>query len=108
MDGRCEVGEGEEVVELPQLWRRADGRHVVRLRNGRRALAAAMGPGGGGRGRGGRRRGAAVLGRLVPGGAVPRLGERGGAGDDVQQPSDVRHRLLLRRVLLCKEAVGLS
>lgn len=110
MDGRCEVGEGEEVVELPQLWRRADGRHVVRLRYRWRALAAvaAMGSGGGGRRRGGRRRGAAVLGRLVPGGAFPGLGERGGAGDDVQQPADVRHRLLLRRVLLCKEAVGLS
>jgi hypothetical protein len=41
-----------------------------------------------------------VLGGLVLGGAVARLGERGGAGDDVQQPADVRHRLLLRRVVL--------
>jgi hypothetical protein len=37
----------------------------------------------------------------VLGGAVARLGERGGAGDDVQQPADVRHRLLLSRVVLC-------
>ena len=111
MDGRGEVGEGEEVVELPQLRRRADGRHVVRLRYRRRALdraAAAIGPSGGGRGRGGRRRGAPVPGRLVLGGAVPGLGERGGAGDDVQQTADVRHRLLLRRVLLCKQAGGLN
>ena len=108
VDGRGEVGEGEEVVELPQLRRRADGRHVVRLRYRRRALdraAPAIGPSRGGRGR---RRGAPVPGRLVLGGAVPGLGERGGAGDDVQQPADVRHRLLLCRVLLCKQADGLN
>lgn len=107
VDGRGEMGEGEEVVELPQLRRRPDGGHVVRLRYRRRrgGLAAdgAMGPGRGGRGR---RRGTAVLGRPVLGGAVPGLGERGGAGEDVQQPADVRLRLLRRRVLLCRQAVG--
>lgn len=105
VDGRGEMREGEEVVELPQLGRRADGGHVVRLRYRRRrgGLAAdgAMGPG-----RGGRRRGTAVLGRPVLGGAVPGLGERGGAGEDVQQPAHVRLRLLRRRVLLCRQAVG--
>ena len=110
MDGRGEMREGEEVVELPQPRRRPDGGHVVRLRYRRRGLAAddAMGPGRGGCGRGGRCRRAPVLGRLVLGGAVPGLGERGGAGEDVQQPADVRLRLLRRRVLLCKQAVGLN
>lgn len=98
VDGRGEMREGEEVVELPQLRRRPDGGHVVRLRYRRRrgGLAAdgAMGPG---------RRGTAVLGRPVLGGAVPGLGERGGAGEDVQQAAHVRLRLLRRRVLLCKQ-----
>jgi hypothetical protein len=93
--GWCKVGEGEEVVELPELGTRADGRHVVRLRYRRRRGRTAMArPGGGRRGRRRRRRRPPVLGGLV-------LGERGGAGDDVQQPADVRHRLLLRRVVLC-------
>lgn len=105
VEGRGEVGEGEEVVELGELGRRADGRHVVRLRyRGRLAAADAIGPGGGGgRGRGrGRGRGGAlrVLGRGL---VLLRLGEGGGAGDDVQQPANVRHRGLLRRVLLCTE-----
>lgn len=110
MDRRGEMGEGEEVVELPQLRGRPDGGHVVRLRYRRRRLAAdaAMGSGRGGSGRGGRRSGAPVLRRLVLAGAVPGLGERGGAGDDVQQPADVRLRLLRRRILLCRQAVWLN
>ncbi len=49
VDGRGEVGEGEEVVELAQPGRRTDGRHVVRLRYRRRlGGAGAMGVGGGG------------------------------------------------------------
>lgn len=110
VDGRSEMCEGEEVVELPQLRRRPDGSHVVRLRYGRRGLAAddAMGPGRDRCRRGGRCRGPPVLRRPVLGGAVPGLGERCGAGEDVQQPADVRLRLLRRRVLLCRHAVGLN
>lgn len=86
------MGEGEEVVELPQLGRRvhwllaAAGDHGA----GRPGLIGGLG----GRICGGRGRGL-LLGLLDP--------ERSGAGDDVEQPADVRDGELLR-VLLFDDA----
>lgn len=106
MEGRGEVGEGEELVELSQLRRRVH-RLLSSTASGANAAAAAGGrPGGlGGVGRrrrgrwrwriGRRRRCGLLLGRTLP------RPERGGAGDDVEQPPHVRHGELLR-VALCR------
>jgi hypothetical protein len=91
VDRRREVGEGEEVVELPQLRRRVHGL----------LAAAASGHGAGRPGLGGRIGGGR---RLLLGLPDP---ERGGARDDVEQPTDVRDGELLC-VLLCGIATGVS
>lgn len=86
------MGEGEEVVELPQLGRRVHGLLAAAAAAGDHGAGRAWLGGLGGRIGGGR---GLLLGLLDP--------ERGGAGDDVEQPAHVRDGELLR-VLLFDDA----
>ena len=92
MQRRCEVREREEVVKLLQLRRRV---HGLLAAAGRR-LTGRPGFGRLGGGRIGRR--GLRLGLLRP--------ERGGAGDDVEQPPHVRDGELLRVVLCARRRGG--
>lgn len=84
--------EREEVVILPQLRRRVHGLIAASAAAGRRLPGR---PGLGGLSRGRIRGRGLLLGLLRP--------ERGGAGDNVEQPPDVRDGELLR-VVLCTTA----
>lgn len=88
------MGEREEVVELPQLGRWVHGLLAAAAAGDHGAGRAGLVGRFGGRICGGRGRGL-LLGLLDP--------ERGGAGDDVEQPADVRDGQLLR-VLLFDDA----
>lgn len=87
---RTEMGEGEEIIEIGELRRHVDRRHVELVGNGRKCSFQDRIS----NWAGGIKRLLLMLMLLV-------LSESCGAGYDVQQPSYVRNGLLLCGVLLC-------
>lgn len=84
------MGEGEEIIEIGELRRHVDSRHVELVGYGRNcSFQGGIGNWAGG------------IGRLLLMLMLLVLSESCGAGYDVQQPSHVRNGLLLCGVLLC-------
>lgn len=114
VNGWCEVGEREEVVELGELRRPVDRSHVEALRDRRHGrLRRALAPSGLpiGRRRRRRRRLARLVGPGLPGTCVRGRHGRGSgalglsepccARHDVQEPPHVQYGLVFLRVILC-------